>query len=69
VRREAGHGRGAGGEGILVACYANDYIGYVIPAHSYDEGGYESGITFCGPEAERIIVDTSVELLREVMSR
>jgi hypothetical protein len=53
---------------LLVACYANDYIGYVIPPHAYDEGGYESGITFCGPEAESIIVDASVELLREVMS-
>ncbi|MDO8617214.1 MAG: neutral/alkaline non-lysosomal ceramidase N-terminal domain-containing protein [Dehalococcoidia bacterium] len=59
----------AGGQGIqdlLVACYANDYIGYVIPAEAYEQGGYESGITFCGPEAEGIIVHTSLSLLKEV---
>jgi hypothetical protein len=55
-------------EGLFVACYANDYIGYVIPPHAYEEGGYESGITFCGPEAEDIIRNTSVELLRELMN-
>jgi hypothetical protein len=58
----------SGLEDLFVACYANDYIGYIIPPRAYDEGGYESGITFCGGEAEAIIRDTSVELLREVMS-
>ena len=55
-------------EDLLVACYANDYIGYVIPPPAYDEGGYEAGITFCTPEAEGIIVDASLELLRDVAS-
>jgi hypothetical protein len=72
IRGAVAQGRGPEPQGeisdLFVACYANDYIGYVIPEHSYDEGGYESGITFCGPEAEGIIVDASVELLREVMS-
>ena len=54
-----------GSEDLLLACYANDYIGYVIPQDAYEQGGYESGITFCGPEAERIIVDTSLALLKE----
>jgi hypothetical protein len=53
-------------EDLLVACYANDYIGYVIPPAAYEEGGYEAGITFCTPEAEGIIVDASLELLRQV---
>jgi hypothetical protein len=53
---------------LFVACYANDYIGYVVPEHSYDEGGYEPGVTFFGPEAEGIIRGASVELLREVMN-
>jgi hypothetical protein len=51
-----------------VACYANDYVGYVVPEHSYDEGGYESGVTSFGPEAEGIIRNASVEMLREVMN-
>jgi len=55
-----------GVEDLLVACYANDYIGYVIPPDAYDEGGYEAGITFCAPEAEGIIVDASLELLQTV---
>ena len=57
----------SGVDDLLVACYANDYVGYVIPEHSYNEGGYESGVTFCEPEAEGIIMSASVGLLREVM--
>lgn len=53
---------------LLLACYANDYIGYVVPEHSYDEGGYEAGVTPFAPEAEGIIRDASVKLLREVMN-
>jgi hypothetical protein len=67
VETAAAIGKGSGVDDLFVACYANDYIGYVIPPHAYDEGGYESGITFCGPEAEGIIRDASVELLQEVM--
>ena len=55
-----------GVDDLLMACYANDYIGYVIPPGAYDEGGYEAGITFCTPEAEGMIVDASLELLREI---
>jgi neutral ceramidase len=59
--------RGASGiEQLLIACYANDYIGYVVPEHAFDEGGYESGVTFFAGEAEAIIRKTSGELLREV---
>jgi hypothetical protein len=52
---------------LLVACYANDYLGYVIPPDAFEEGGYESGVTFFGPEAEPIIRQTAVELLKEVI--
>lgn len=60
IRKEAGI------EQLLMACYANDYVGYVIPEHAFDEGGYESGVTFFTDEAEAIIRKSSVELLREV---
>lgn len=56
----------AGIEQLLIACYANDYIGYVVPEHAFDEGGYESGVTFFAGEAEAIIRKSSSELLREV---
>jgi hypothetical protein len=56
-----------GVEDLLVACYANDYIGYVIPPAAYEEGGYEAGITFCTPEAEGVFVEASLGVLREVV--
>jgi neutral ceramidase len=58
--------RDAGIEQLLLACYANDYAGYIVPEHTYDEGGYESGVTFFTGEAEAIIRAASLELLREV---
>ena len=56
----------AGIEQLLIACYANDYSGYIVPEHAYEEGGYESGVTFFTAEAEAIIRKSSLELLREV---
>jgi hypothetical protein len=56
----------AGVEQLLIACYANDYTGYIVPEHAYEEGGYESGVTFFTAEAESIIRKSSLELLREV---
>lgn len=56
----------SGLEQLIVNCYANDYLGYVVPGHAYEEGGYESGVTFFGPEAESIIRTVSLDLLREV---
>jgi hypothetical protein len=54
------------GEELLVAGYANDYIGYVVPETAFEEGGYESGVTFFTGEAETIIREVSLQLLREV---
>jgi neutral ceramidase len=56
----------AGIEQLLIACYANDYVGYIVPEHAYDEGGYESGVTFFTGEAEATIRKASLELLWEV---
>lgn len=58
--------RACGLEDLLLACYANDYVGYVIPPGAYDEGGYESGVTFCTPEAEALVREAALTLLREV---
>lgn len=60
IREQSGLGE------LIVAGYANDYVGYVVPGHAYDEGGYEAGVTFFAPEAEAIIRKVSLEALREV---
>lgn len=51
---------------LIVACYANDYVGYVVPEDAYEQGGYEPGVTFCAQGAEAAIRDAAVDLLREV---
>ena len=60
--------RQAGVSDLFLACYANDYMGYVVPPEAFEQGGYEPGVTFCPQEAEAIIVETSVRLLSEVVS-
>ena len=66
IRRAASQ---AGVSDLFLACYANDYIGYVVPPEAYEQGGYEPGVTFCPPEAEAVIVDISVRLLGNVVRR
>jgi len=51
---------------LPVACYANHYIGYVVPPAATAEGGYEAGVTVAGPEAEGIVKREALALLREV---
>lgn len=62
IRREAGVGD------LLVGCYANDYVGYIVPATAFEEGGYETGVTFFGGDAEDIIARAAIGLLRGVAS-
>ena len=59
--------RQAGLRYLPVACYANHYIGYVVPPAAHDEGGYESGVTLAGPEAEGIVKEEALAMLEEVM--
>ncbi len=51
---------------VLMACYANDYVGYVVPGHAYDEGGYEPGMTPYTPAADAMIRDAAKALLMEI---
>jgi hypothetical protein len=55
------------GEELLVAGYANDYVGYVVPEAAFAEGGYESGVTFFTGEAETIIRKVSLEMLSQLI--
>jgi len=69
IRRAVAQGRGPEPRGIsdlFLACYANDYIGYVVPAEAYEQGGYEPGVTFCPPEAEATVIEASTRLLQRV---
>jgi len=53
---------------LAVACYANHYMGYVVPAKAYKEGGYEPGVSFLAPEAEAIAKAAAIDLMKEVMA-
>ena len=52
---------------LLLACYANDYVGYVCPPAVYEEDGYEAGATLFAPEAEAIAKRQALALLTEAM--
>jgi hypothetical protein len=56
----------AGLRHLAVACYANHYVGYIVPPAAFDEGGYEPGVTWLAPEAEPIVKREALALLREV---
>ncbi|MBI5285531.1 MAG: neutral/alkaline non-lysosomal ceramidase N-terminal domain-containing protein [Chloroflexi bacterium] len=51
---------------LPVACYANHYIGYVVPKHEFAAGGYESGVTVLDETAEEALRAAALDLLREV---
>jgi hypothetical protein len=51
---------------LPVACYANHYIGYVVPESAIAEGGYEPGISMVGADAEGIVKREALALVREV---
>ena len=40
---------------LLVACYANHYVGYVVPKHEFDAGGYEAGVSVLDETAEETL--------------
>ncbi len=54
---------------VFVCAYANDYAGYFAPANEFPCAGYEVGSTRFGPEAEGIIVDTALGLLKTLFPR
>ena len=61
IRQASGIGR------LLVASYANDYVGYVCPPAVYDEGGYEAGVTLFAPEAEAIVKREALAVLTKTV--
>lgn len=51
---------------LLVACYANHYIGYLVPEHAFGEGGYEAGVAMVDETAEATMREAAIALVREV---
>lgn len=51
---------------LLVITYANDYPGYFCRPEAVAQGGYEAGVTPFAPEADGILIETAVSVLREV---
>jgi hypothetical protein len=53
---------------LLVACYANHYAGYFVPAHAFDAGGYEPGVTMLDNTAEALARATAVDVVRDAVA-
>ncbi len=51
---------------LLVACYANHYIGYLVPKDAFAAGGYEAGVTMLDETAEETLRLAAIDLVREV---
>lgn len=50
----------------VIAGFANDYIGYCVPASLYTSDAYEASLAFNGPKAGERIVERLIQLLAEV---
>jgi hypothetical protein len=55
----------AGVPHLMISCYTNHHVFYVVPAHAFDQGGYEPGVSVLDAHAEAIFREAAIELLRE----
>ncbi len=56
----------AGIKHLLVACYSNHHLMYVVPKHEFARGGYEPGVSILDEDAEMTFRTAAIDLLREV---
>ncbi len=56
----------ARGDEPLIVSFANDYIGYCLPARLYESRSYESDMAFNGPDAGEQIVARLQQMLTEL---
>jgi hypothetical protein len=56
----------AGVDHLLLACYTNHHVMYVVPKHAWPKGGYEPGVSILDDAAEEIFRNAAIDLLREV---
>ncbi len=52
---------------LLIACYANHYVGYLVPRHAFAEGGYEPGAAMLDETAEQTVRTAAIELVRSLL--
>ena len=53
----------------MVIGFADDYIGYCVPASLYEAKQYESSMAFNGPHAGELIVEQLKQMLDELGAR
>ena len=51
---------------LIIACYANHHLMYVVPRHEFARGGYEPGVSLLDEDAEEAFRAAAIDLLREV---
>ncbi len=51
---------------LMIACYANHHVFYVVPRAEFARGGYEPGVAMLDEAAEETIREAAIDLLREV---
>ncbi len=51
---------------LLIACYTNHHVFYVVPREAFGQGGYEPGVAMLDETAEETFRAASVALLREI---
>lgn len=54
------------GEPCIVLGYANDYVGYLVPAADEAQGGYEAGASFLAAEGVDLLRDEMLARAREM---
>jgi hypothetical protein len=53
---------------VLVAGYCGDYMGYILDAAAYDEGGYEAFTTFIAKGEGEQLRDAAINVLRALLA-
>ena len=56
----------AGLDHLMIACYANHHLMYIVPRHEFDRGGYEPGVALLDEDAEESFRAAAVDLLHEI---
>jgi hypothetical protein len=51
---------------LMISCYTNHHVMYVVPKEAWAQGGYEPGVSILDDTAEAIFRAAAVDLLREV---
>jgi hypothetical protein len=51
---------------LMISCYTNHHVFYVVPHHAFDEGGYEPGVAVLDESAEATLRTAALALIAEV---